>query len=686
MPMTDAGVREATERLRTQGVDLEPGLTDPELVAIESAHGFRFPPDLRRLLQAALPVSSGFSDWRSAEPDRHRHFILDVPGRGILFDIECNGLWPTTWGPRPAQHAVRAETERRLMTAPRLVPVYRHHWLPSGQDGPVLSVRQGDVRPVAPDLESFLSRFDPDDLPMGEPDVPVPVPFWGECAAARRTVLPSLAIPHGTDPGTLFAPLRQLAAAHGIEVQTGPGGNFSGGGWPGIWFSRPSENTPEGRPRPAFGFFGTVGGVLLNGCPGLWLVSDPNRIEALCEVLLDRWPVGYRAHQQFPHLQLDDDLREAFGLWAVADEISRREVAWVRDRRLELSGWQQLADRRVDEVWNRYAAVFGSPPGRDFRTPSPSVTWDISAIYLRPAPEFAALEADLTAKVFRALRTCTSPGERLYALDWNHPCYLFDPHHPGATAGPEPWPVPVLPNGDHYIFLAPDLRFGTIGNCVAQTICVFGQQLLNLLSDDPPRVFDRPTWSAEERAALRAGWERLGWQRLTGKERDELAERFEFRPSRLPSEGPCFREPTPSVVWDITGLLTAGPGGDELRAGFALKLLTAFQRITSPGVQLLAFDATRWYEHYRFEPHQLSGAGWDEWALPLVRDGTFSIVLAPDFSFGLVGNPIERTVCVFGRPLLDAVLTDPPPGLGAVWRCDGQTVSPAHVVSEGGSP
>ncbi len=51
----------------------------------------------------------------------------------------------------------------------------------------------------------------------------------------------------------------------------------------------------------------------------------------------------------------------------------------------------------------------------------------------------------------------------------------------------------MLPNGDHYNFLAPDLRFGVIGNCVEQTICVFGQPLLDLLVGDPPRVFDRPT-------------------------------------------------------------------------------------------------------------------------------------------------------------------------------------------------
>jgi hypothetical protein len=680
MPMTDAVVRDAVERLRGRGVDLEPGLADEEVAAIESAHGFRFPPDLRRLLQAVLPVSAGFPDWRPADPDRLRHFALDLPGRGVLFDVENNGLWPAAWGTRPGDTAAaRSEAEQRLRAAPRLVPVYRHHYLPAGLDGPVLSARQGDICPVAPDLDTYLSRSDPDDPPTtNRADGPVAVPFWGDLVGAARVAMPDFAVPHDGDPAVLFAPLRELAAAHGVETQTGPGGNFPGRGWHGIWFSRPADND-NGRPRQLFGFFATAGGLLLNGCPGLSLVPEPGRVTSLCETLLRRWPAEYGKGWGFPRLRLDADVREEFGLVAVANETCSLDVAWARGREREQTGWRELTDRRMDEIWDRYYAVLTPPTG----VLPPSATWDIAGIYLRPPAEFAALEADLTAKVFRILRACTQPGERLYALDLNHPCYLFDPHHPGARADHESWPVPVLPNGDHYNFLAPDLRFGVIGNCVEQTICVFGQPLLDLLAGDPPQVFDRPTCTTEEQASLRTGWERLGWRQLTCDERDEyrdgFIERFEFRPARPPSEGPCFREPTPSITWDIGGLLTAGPSG-ELRARFTLKSLAAFQRVILPGGQMLALDATRWYEHYWFDPHRLRGVGRDEWALPLIPDGCFSVFVAPDFSFGLVGNPVERTLCVFGRPLLDAVLADPPPGLGAVLRYDGQAVAPTHVV------
>ncbi len=94
----------------------------------------------------------------------------------------------------------------------------------------------------------------------------------------------------------------------------------------------------------------------------------------------------------------------------VADETCRLDVAWARGREQERTGWRELSDRRRDEIWDRYYAALTPPTG----VLPPSTTWDISGVYLRPPTEFAALEADLTAKVFRALRACTQPGERLF--------------------------------------------------------------------------------------------------------------------------------------------------------------------------------------------------------------------------------------------------------------------------------
>ena len=111
-------------RLRTRGIIFEDGLSDSEVMAVESRFAFRFPPDLRAFLQSALPYGRRFSDWRSGDESAlqagtmqtlttHRfpdwrsgdesalQDWFDVPRQGVIFDIEHNGFWLEEWGPRP---------------------------------------------------------------------------------------------------------------------------------------------------------------------------------------------------------------------------------------------------------------------------------------------------------------------------------------------------------------------------------------------------------------------------------------------------------------------------------------------------------------------------------------------------------------------------------------------------------
>lgn len=485
------------------------------------------------------------------------------------------------------------------------------------------------------------------------------------------------------DHAAEYGRLRRLAERHGVEVQTGQGGWWQGG-WPAIWFSRRADAAEDGRPRPLFGLFLRDAGWLLNGCPDLFYLPDRGRVEDLCLALFGSWPCWPPGGLRSPRLRLDDDLREAFDLVVVDGEAVRRDAEAARARRLERLGWRGMADGQMDEAWARYAARFGQPAGGGFRTPTPSVTWDISPVYLRSGEEFTRLEEDLARKALSALRLCTPPGENLYALDWNHPCYLLDPHCGVAEAG-EPWAAPVLPNGDHYIFLAPDFRFGLIGDCVEQTICVFGQPLLDAFAKDSPLAFRKRALTAEERRIQRECWAGLGWRRLSCDERDEYRdgfyEAFGFSPHARQDNGSCFREPCPSVTWDLSEVPQVAEQGRESQAAeLTLKVLAAFRRATPPGESLLAIDVLRFYEHYAFDPHRLDSAGREKWAHPVLPDDNFSLFLAKDFRFGLVGDPVRRTLCVFGRPLLDAFVADLPGCLGEVVRQDGSDVDGPLIV------
>src|SRR5205823_11090661 len=111
-------------------VEFDEGLSDTEVVAVETRCGFRFPPDLREFLQTALPRGPRFPDWRGGNESELRAW-LDQPREGILFDVEHNGFWLEEWGPRPRTlaQAQRRVTEQ-VAAAPKLIPIYGHRMMP----------------------------------------------------------------------------------------------------------------------------------------------------------------------------------------------------------------------------------------------------------------------------------------------------------------------------------------------------------------------------------------------------------------------------------------------------------------------------------------------------------------------------------------------------------------------------
>lgn len=147
------------EQLRGQGVDFAPGLSDAEIASIERRFGFRFPPDLRALLQTGLPRGEGFPDWRSGSEEQLREW-LDMPRQGIFFDIEHNDFWLPEWGPSPKalQDALQF-ADRLLAAAPKLIPICQHRMIPDDphlEGNPVFSVHQTDIIYYGHDLEDYL--------------------------------------------------------------------------------------------------------------------------------------------------------------------------------------------------------------------------------------------------------------------------------------------------------------------------------------------------------------------------------------------------------------------------------------------------------------------------------------------------------------------------------------------------
>ncbi|CAL9084276.1 unnamed protein product [Musa textilis] len=172
--------------LRASGVPVAPGLSDAEFAAVESAYGFKFPPDIRSVLCEGLPVGPGFPNWRSASPQQLR-LLLGLPATSILHEVTSGGFWPRAWGPRPQDTSVAiAAAKVVLRRAPSLVPIYRHFYMPASPSlpgNPVFYIRGGDVRTAGVDLADFFQRERPRGWTAG-----ALAPAWVATSARRVEV------------------------------------------------------------------------------------------------------------------------------------------------------------------------------------------------------------------------------------------------------------------------------------------------------------------------------------------------------------------------------------------------------------------------------------------------------------------------------------------------------------------
>lgn len=191
--MNDATAR-IVDVLRAAGQTLDVGLAEGELVDLERAYAFRFPPDLRDLLAAVHPVGGGWPDWRrrvvtwaNGEHPLEEQFGWII--HGTVFDIEHNNFWWDGWGARPKSLAEAIEVATRSMEkAPKLVPVWGHRFIPSDpptRGHPVLSIMQTDIVIYGEDLLDYVCHEFKQPRPTREPnESATSLPYWGGFLAA----------------------------------------------------------------------------------------------------------------------------------------------------------------------------------------------------------------------------------------------------------------------------------------------------------------------------------------------------------------------------------------------------------------------------------------------------------------------------------------------------------------------
>ncbi|MAE50781.1 MAG: sugar epimerase [Micavibrio sp.] len=163
--------------------------------------------------------------------------------------------------------------------------------------------------------------------------------------------------------------------------------------------------------------------------------------------------------------------------------------------------WLELKDKEEKLIWDRFYDRFqfkpsasGDYPG--ILEPFPSLTYSIDDIYSERISStepviYDEYNQDLQEKFLTIFKTLTAPDEWIYALDWQHPCYKFYPHTPFEKDQFKEWPIPILPNGDYFIFLEKDFKYGVFGHPWQGTMCIFGKPILNALENNMPNLFTK---------------------------------------------------------------------------------------------------------------------------------------------------------------------------------------------------
>ena len=152
-----------------------------------------------------------------------------------------------------------------------------------------------------------------------------------------------------------------------------------------------------------------------------------------------------------------------------------------------------LNEQETRAVWDRVEKELRFRPDAQYRGHS-LLWWKRPFRLPRPWTVYAldGMTEEQIGQTKDAVKGCflavTEPGERLYALDWQHSAFLFDPRMDEEQRpvtqldeNGEAWTAAFpfyYPDGDYYFFLDKDFRFGYLGHPWRKEVWVFGEKLL----------------------------------------------------------------------------------------------------------------------------------------------------------------------------------------------------------------
>ncbi|WP_445486889.1 DUF2716 domain-containing protein [Niallia sp. 03133] len=159
-----------------------------------------------------------------------------------------------------------------------------------------------------------------------------------------------------------------------------------------------------------------------------------------------------------------------------------------------MNNWSMLSNGQNDLLWEIVVTKFNFRPSikkrrffMPYQVPKPFITYDISSYFENTAAD--TIMDDLENKTLEVFMECTMLNEKIYALDYQHPGYEFDPRKTMDRDEFNEWIVPIFPNGDYYFFFQKNFEWGILGHPWREEMMIFGEKLIDSYKKHMPILF-----------------------------------------------------------------------------------------------------------------------------------------------------------------------------------------------------
>ena len=160
---------------------------------------------------------------------------------------------------------------------------------------------------------------------------------------------------------------------------------------------------------------------------------------------------------------------------------------------MEKRAYALLDEEEDRRVWDLFYAMFDFRPSikpgtRTFTVQQPHHIYDISAVEEREIDRMAELIPAVFAE-------CLEKEGFLYALDWQHSSFRYNPRvkivesslwieNPQyQNGGYHAYFPSFYPDGDYYLFLEKNFKWGYLGHPWQQKVWVFGERLMEKMEN-----------------------------------------------------------------------------------------------------------------------------------------------------------------------------------------------------------